>query len=71
MIDIRRRLKQKVRSIVNRIGPELFKNFNKLKFIKMNQGIKSRASISEVELEYEDELDITKAFNSLKELENL
>jgi len=71
LIDIRRRLKQKVRSIVNRIGPELFKNFNKLKFIKMNQGIKSRTSISEVELEYEDELDITKAFNSLKELENL
>ena len=70
---MRKTLKQKVRSIVNRIGPELFKNFDKLKLIAKFGGTsaKSKTTFSEVEVAYEDDLAITRAFSSLSELENL
>jgi len=71
----RKELKLKVRAQVNRIGPELFKNFNKLKLIaaKGNQeGTASKtASVTDYEPDYYDELEITHAFQSLKELENI
>ena len=72
VINMRKSLKAKVRSIVNRIGPELFKNFNKLKLIAKlgGQSAKSKTSFSEIEVDYEDEMAITRAFSSLQELEN-
>lgn len=37
---MRKQLKKQVRDTVNKIGPELFKNFDKLRFI-MKEGVKS------------------------------
>ena len=71
-----------MRSIVNKIGPELFKDFDKFRLIKAKSdyntpGRNSRTpkstnySKTDVEISYLDELEITRAFSCLAELENI
>mmetsp|Transcript_2192 Transcript_2192/g.2128 ORF Transcript_2192/g.2128 Transcript_2192/m.2128 type:complete len:85 (-) Transcript_2192:42-296(-) len=80
----RKQLRKQIKGIVNKIGPELFKNFDKLKFI-MKQGsnfaktasrgstpqIRTPGEKSDIEISYLDELEINEAFACLKELENI
>jgi hypothetical protein len=72
---LRKQLKKKVRGIVNTLGPQLFKNFDKLKLImregSSKQGSSQAHSKTDFEVNYQDELEINRAFACLKELENI
>jgi hypothetical protein len=82
----RKQLKKKVKGVVNNFGPQLFKNFDKLRLIA-KEGSKpgsraasknatpykgrSRAPSGDLDLDYKDQLELTRAFACLQELENI
>lgn len=68
--------------VVNKIGPELFKDFDKIRFLRKDmtpnkssgRGQNTRSythSKTDYEISYQDELEINRAFSCLAELENI
>eukprot|EP00347_Sterkiella_histriomuscorum_P011872 403370778 len=64
LIQMRKNLKKKVIEIVDKLAPELFQDFNSGRHIKRRRG----SSMDKTETEYQNELELTTAFESLKEL---
>lgn len=86
--NTRKQLQQEVRKYVNKIGPQLFKDFDKIKLLKRRREHNKEAvskspskfsstfgsnpvSKTDYEVSYLDDLEITRAFSCLAELENI
>jgi len=83
---MRKQLRKKVRQVVDNFGPQLYKNFDKLRLIAKEGSRpsskagsrhttpykgRSRAGSGDEDLDYHDKLEITRAFACLQELENI
>ena len=85
----RKQLKRKIKDWINKVGPLMFKNFDKLQMIRKqgkDAGSRSnskrstpynlsrnasKSDMGEIDLNYMDELEVSRAFECLKELENI
>jgi len=66
--EMRKNLKKKIIAVVEKLGPQLFKNFEELKMVKRKPSHSQPRSQQSMVDQYYDELELNEAFASLQDV---